>query len=245
MQINFWPNTPYYVIWFFAFIFIIYFSVLFILNWKKKKAQIEAIKSRLKSTEVTEEQKRLLAFWAILFLHRFEKIYDLLPEWRIDMHVYWLKNWWWIENEFSAKSTISTLLNLEKSKEFDKFLFYENSDLQKIKKQIAKDLKKDISEIDTIKSTYAWDLTRAANLTKWCFWCSYLKEDEMWNYLEKISRIAEEKWENWDEYIISFLLGRTIQGFELYEVSAEANWLLKDDEIREEKNPYKIYKFKK
>lgn len=244
MQINFWPNTPYYVIWFFATIFIIYFAILFIFNWKKKKKQIESVKSRLKSTEITEEQKRFLTFGSILFVYRFEKILEILPETRLEMHIFWLANQWWISNPISAKDTIWELLSLKNSERLDNILIWNDSEVEKIKKNISKGLKIDISEVEAVKSTFAWDLVRAVSLSKWCFWCWFLTEDEMWNFMERASKIAEEKAENWKDYNVSFLFWRTLHWFELYEIVNEAEWLLNDEEIRKEKNPYKIYKIK-
>ena len=39
----------------------------------------------------------------------------------------------------------------------------------------------------------------------------------MWEVLNQVAAIAKEKGKNWQEYTISFLLGRTIQGFGLEE----------------------------
>ena len=73
----------------------------------------------------------------------------------------------------------------------------------------------ELAQVEAVKSAYAWDLCRAASLAKWCYWCQYISETEMWNILQKVSDIAKEQGKNWQEYTISFLLGRTIQGFDL------------------------------
>ena len=73
----------------------------------------------------------------------------------------------------------------------------------------------ELAQVEAVKSAYAWDLCRAASLAKWCYWCQYITETEMWDILQKVSEIAKEQGKNWQEYTISFLLGRTIQGFDL------------------------------
>ena len=85
----------------------------------------------------------------------------------------------------------------------------------KLQKQIAKGLGIEVAQVEAIKSAYAWDLCRAASLAKWCYWCQYLTETEMWDILQKVSDTAKEQGKGWQEYTISFLLGRTIQGFDL------------------------------
>ena len=84
-----------------------------------------------------------------------------------------------------------------------------------MQKQRAKGLGIEVAEVEAVKSAYAWDLCRAASLAKWCYWCKYLTEAEMWEVLNQVSAIAKEQGKNWHEYTISFLLGRTIQGFDL------------------------------
>lgn len=240
------PDKFPYIIWWILFgFFVLYLVILNRVNSSRKKKQIEEIKARLWNRELTEEQKRFLTFGSIIFVHRYEKILEILPESLIDEHKKWLEEQWWISNNLSAKATISSLINLNKSTEIDSILWAETKEILKIKNDIAKALKLDISEVNAVKSTYAWDVVRAVSLAKWCFWCGFLTADEMWNYMENAVKIAEEKWENWKEYNISFLLGRTIHGFELLHIQNEASWLLEDEKIwNKEDNPYKIYNFK-
>ena len=108
--------------------------------------------------------------------------------------------------------------------------------MSKIQKQIAKGLGIEVAEVEAVKSAYAWDLCRAASLAKWCYWCKYLTEAEMWEVLNQVSAIAKEQGKNWQEYTISFLLGRTIQGFDLEEfiILYNNNTIDKLDPIAEE-----------
>ena len=113
------------------------------------------------------------------------------------------------------EETISDLLAEKRSLQFRHLLTQTSPELSKIQKQIAKGLEIELAQVEAVKSAYAWDLCRAASLAKWCYWCQYINETEMWDILQKVSDTAKEQGKNWQEYTISFLLGRTIQGFDL------------------------------
>lgn len=164
---------------------------------------------------LTEEQIRLLTFGAILTYYRGENLLNLIPTEILETYQKELRRQWEITDTASAKETISDLLAQKRSLQFRHLLTQTSPELSKIQKQIAKGLEIELAQVEAVKSAYAWDLCRAASLAKWCYWCQYITETEMWDILQKVSEIAKEQGKNWQEYTISFLLGRTIQGFDL------------------------------
>ena len=164
---------------------------------------------------LTEEQIRLLTFGAILTYYRGENLLNLIPTEILETYQKGLRRQWEITDTASAKETISDLLAQKRSLQFRHLLTQTSPELSKIQKQIAKGLEIELAQVEAVKSAYAWDLCRAASLAKWCYWCQYITETEMWDILQKVSEIAKEQGKNWQEYTISFLLGRTIQGFDL------------------------------
>ena len=164
---------------------------------------------------LTEEQIRLLTFGAILTYYRGENLLNLIPSEILETYQKGLRRQWEITDTASAKETISDLLAEKRSLQFRHLLTQTSPELSKIQKQIAKGLEIELAQVEAVKSAYAWDLCRAASLAKWCYWCQYITETEMWDILQKVSEIAKEQGKNWQEYTISFLLGRTIQGFDL------------------------------
>ena len=164
---------------------------------------------------LTEEQIRLLTFGAILTYYRGENLLNLIPTEILETYQKGLRRQWEITDTASAKETISDLLAQKRSLQFRHLLTQTSPELSKIQKQIAKGLEIELAQVEAVKSAYAWDLCRAASLAKWCYWCQYITETEMWDILQKVPDTAKEQGKNWQEYTISFLLGRTIQGFDL------------------------------
>ena len=182
-------------------------------TYAKKRLQGQI--GHINQTLLTEEQKRLLTYGAILAYYRGESLTSLMPKEVLDRYQFGLRQQWEITDTASAKETIGDLLAQKRSLQFRHLLTETSPELSKIQKQIAKGLGIEVAEVEAVKSAYAWDLCRAASLAKWCYWCKYLTEAEMWEVLNQVSAIAKEQGKNWQEYTISFLLGRTIQGFDL------------------------------
>lgn len=182
-------------------------------TYAKKRLQGQI--GHISQTPLTEEQKRLLTYGAILAYYRGESLTSLMPKEVLDRYQFGLRQQWEITDTASAKATIADLLAQKRSLQFRHLLTETSPELSKIQKQIAKGLGIEVAEVEAVKSAYAWDLCRAASLAKWCYWCKYLTEAEMWEVLNQVAAIAKEQGKNWHEYTISFLLGRTIQGFDL------------------------------
>jgi Protein of unknown function (DUF1266) len=179
----------------------------------------------VEAVSLTEAQKSSLAYGAILSNHRGE---DILGFQRIDSlkeHFEGLSQQWGIASPDGAKQTLESLLALRKSSELDQTLAANDDKVQEIKGQIRSELKLTAATIEQTKSTYAWDTCRAASLAKWCYWCGYLTSDEALTYVARAAKIARERGSNWTDYTVSFLLGRTIQGFDINDVIVGASQL--------------------
>ena len=191
------------------------FALQIYINKAYTKKHLQKQIGHINQNPLTEEQIRLLTFGAILTYYRGENLLNLIPTEILETYQKGLRRQWEITDTASAKETISDLLAEKRSLQFRHLLTQTSPELSKIQKQIAKGLEIELAQVEAVKSAYAWDLCRAASLAKWCYWCQYITETEMWDILQKVSEIAKEQGKNWQEYTISFLLGRTIQGFDL------------------------------
>ncbi|MEB3015654.1 DUF1266 domain-containing protein [Capnocytophaga ochracea] len=191
------------------------FALKIYVNKVYTKKHLQKQIGHINQNPLTEEQIRLLTFGAILTYYRGENLLNLIPSEILETYQKGLRRQWEITDTASAKETISDLLAQKRSLQFRHLLTQTSPELSKIQKQIAKGLEIELAQVEAVKSAYAWDLCRAASLAKWCYWCQYITETEMWDILQKVSEIAKEQGKNWQEYTISFLLGRTIQGFDL------------------------------
>ena len=191
------------------------FALQIYINKAYTKKHLQKQIGHINQNPLTEEQIRLLTFGAILTYYRGENLLNLIPTEILETYQKGLRRQWEITDTASAKETISDLLAQKRSLQFRHLLTQTSPELSKIQKQIAKGLEIELAQVEAVKSAYAWDLCRAASLAKWCYWCQYITETEMWDILQKVSDIAKEQGKNWQEYTISFLLGRTIQGFDL------------------------------
>ncbi len=203
----------------------------------KTKKQLDQFTQNHSQFQLSPEQKRQLVFGAILACYRNEKILDVVPNRSLNPYVKGLKNQWDIYDHSSAIVRLNGLLDLSTSSEYDKFLEEEDIDLIRIKFNIATELGLVLDDVKSVKSTYAWDTSRLASLAKWSYWAGHISEQEMWDYLNKAAQKAGEIGQNWKEYTISFLLGRTIQGFDLDDLIVTTKQLYYSDKSVSDKFP--------
>ncbi|RPD90708.1 DUF1266 domain-containing protein [Aureibaculum marinum] len=231
-------ENTYYIMGGIAIVSAIYliFAITFVR--KRKKKQLEKF-ANIKP--LNRNEKHALVFGAILFYHRGEDILEIKPKDSIDTYKNGLRDSWEITNKEEAFETINNLISLERSKEFDPYLEQPSSDLITIQKKIAKGLKLELEEVQKTKSTFAWDTCRSVSLTKWCFWCGYLSEQECWELINKAVKVAQSLGSNWKNYTISFLLGRTMQGFDLDDVIIESEQLLSGKTLFGKKEYLSVY----
>ena len=209
-----------------ACLFAAYFAVLFVYMKRKKARQLDEFKSKHSGNPLDEQQKRALAFGGILFSNRFEKILTILPEDDLNTYVAGLKNQWEIENSSDAKEALENLLNLTKSKDIDSFLEGSPEQVKTAQKEISKELGIPLASVEATRSTFGWDTMRAVTLARGCNGAGYLTEQETWEFIHKAAGIASTLGKSWDDYTVSFLLGRTIHGFDLEDIGSMAKYIL-------------------
>lgn len=177
---------------------------------------------------LSEKKRKLLAYGVILAYHKREDLLGINPKanTNVDEYAVGLKNQWEISNSEEAHERINALIVLNRSKEFDAVLIESPASVEKIRKKIEKELKIDLDEVKETTSTYAWDIGRVIPLIKWCYWVGYINEMECWSYMNEASEVAKQKGKNWTDYTVSFLLGRTMQGFDMDDICVEAYLVL-------------------
>ena len=67
-------------------------------------------------------------------------------------------------------------------------------------------------EKDLIIGTDAWDFGRIVFVARVCYTLGYISESEAWRYITQIARMAKQKFNNWDSYATSYMLGRAMWG---------------------------------
>lgn len=194
------------------------------------------ITSFLKNKKIIEKQSKEplstaqqkgLALGSILFAMKGESLQAFFPaNTNTFFYSFGLKRQWDITNSAEAKDTIMALLARERTLEYDHLIEDKAINLDLIHKSISRKIEIPVEKIKDTASTYAWDLARAASLSKWCYWCGYITEEETWDFILTASNTATELGSDWQDYTISFLLGRTLQGFDLDDVGSIAKALL-------------------
>ncbi|WP_088840915.1 DUF1266 domain-containing protein [Listeria sp. ILCC797] len=65
-----------------------------------------------------------------------------------------------------------------------------------------------LQSADKVKIYGAFDLERLGYIVRVCFSVGFLTEDQAWNCLEQLWEDSTEHFENWDDYMVSFLNGQ-------------------------------------
>ena len=201
-------------------VLIIAFIVFEIVSRFFAKKNLKAFLASHPQTPLTEEKKRLLVFGAILSCYRSEDILSIITDNNMNVYKTGLQEQWGINGREDALETLNALLNLEQSTELDEVLAQRGSSEELIELQtlIADGLKTDLAQVRTTTSTYAWDVCRLVSLAKWCYWLQYISEAEMWKYLNEGAVKASSLGKDWNDYTVSFLMGRAIQGFDTEDI---------------------------
>lgn len=139
--------------------------------------------------------------------------------------------------EVSEKDFLIYLVSIDAIKpEIPEKYLLDNKEYVKAQKKSIKAIKpKNVKEI---YSTYGWDIVRLVALTKWSFWLGYISREEMDNYFSQAVSLVEKNGESWEEYGVSFLLGRTLDGFDIDDIAGETGYTV--HKILEKQNvPFK------
>lgn len=214
-------------------------------NFQMKRArrkELEEFNSRYSGKPLGENHQRAMAYGAVLARSRGESTLSIIPKERIETYREGMKKSRNIVDEQSAVAALNALLQLQNSVNFDEFIrtHEANKDLNRIYARISRELDLPEEEVKLVRSTYAWDISRAVNVAKWCFWIGYLTESQFYGCLDRCNEIVGRLGKDWTEYTCSFLLGRSIQGFKPEEVIPAAKDLLaaiKDGTDVKEDNP--------
>ena len=220
-------------------------------NFQMKRArrkELEEFNSRYSGKPLGENHQRAMAYGAVLARSRGESTLSIIPKERIETYREGMKKSRNIVDEQSAVAALNALLQLQNSVNFDEFIrtHEANKDLNRIYARISRELDLPEEEVKLVRSTYAWDISRAVNVAKWCFWIGYLTESQFYGCLDRCNEIVGRLGKDWTEYTCSFLLGRSIQGFKPEEVIPAAKDLLaaiKDGaDVKEGNSDLSIYR---
>ncbi|PNE27814.1 hypothetical protein BHU09_10910, partial [Tannerella sp. oral taxon 808] len=187
---------------------------------RARRKELEEFNSRYSGKPLGENHQRAMVYGAVLARSRGESVLSMIPKARIETYREGMKKSWNIIDEQSAVASINALLQLQKSSSFDEFIrtHETNKELNRIYARISRELDLPEEEVKMVRSTYAWDICRAVNVAKWCFWIGYLTESQFYGCLDRCNEIVARIGKDWTEYTCSFLLGRCIQGFKPEEV---------------------------
>ncbi len=220
-------------------------------NFQMKRArrkELEEFNSRYSGKPLGENHQRAMAYGAVLARSRGESTLSIIPKERIETYREGMKKSRNIVDEQSAVAALNALLQLQNSVNFDEFIrtHEANKELNRIYARISRELDLPEEEVKLVRSTYAWDISRAVNVAKWCFWIGYLTESQFYGCLDRCNEIVGRLGKDWTEYTCSFLLGRSIQGFKPEEVIPAAKDLLaaiKDGaDVKEGNSDLSIYR---
>ena len=195
---------------------------------RARRKELEEFNLRYSGKPLGENHQRAMVYGAVLARSRGESVLSMIPKERIETYREGMKKSWNIIDEQSAVASINALLQLQKSSGFDEFIrtHETNKELNRIYARISRELDLPEEEVKMVRSTYAWDICRAVNVAKWCFWIGYLTESPFYGCLDRCNEIVARIGKDWTEYTCSFLLGRCIQGFKPEEVLPAAKELL-------------------
>lgn len=65
-------------------------------------------------------------------------------------------------------------------------------------------------EDDLKIGTDAWDFGRIVFVARVCFTLGYITESQAWHYINEIVKLTKKKFNNWEDYATSYMLGRAM-----------------------------------
>lgn len=163
------------------------------------------------SAALTREQKRLMVFELLpAYLDGDPLLTPVAPQGRLSEIMVNLQVMYRIQGRDSAVQMIEYLLSGQRSARLDDKLIADRKPLKEIRQTVADILGIDVAKVDRVPSTYAWDLAGAAHLAKHAYWCGFLTEAQLWEYLADTARLADQLGRDWHEYTLSYMLGALI-----------------------------------
>lgn len=183
--------------------------------------------NRAETSELTEEQLRLLALGAPILVYNGERVNTIACESELETVRNTLESWWDVTDHDSTFHIAKWLLDEGYHADADNLLQSLGSEgLKHLLANGAEDENETAEEVRLImltmleneycteenlpKSALAWDLVRMVNLARWSHLCDYISEEEMWQIMQAASDAAHEHFASWEEYGLSFIFGRGV-----------------------------------
>lgn len=191
------------------------------------KQELAAFNQANPCRQLTAQQQHALAFAAPLFLHAQLPVTSLTAQCQFPyFSISWLKHWladqWEINDTASACQVLEQKLSLEQSQRLDRLMHSQITRRQSVfnKMQQAQPELFSLAIFERSRSTYALDTCFAIGLARHCYWAGFLKQAEMWQYIERAVHIAQQLGIDWPDYACSILLGfefAEIEDFDWFE----------------------------
>lgn len=220
----------------YVFLVLVAFSggYLFFRKWQGQRArdkQIGVFREKHEGVALELYQQRALTSGAILSCSLGENILSFIPTERPDIYKRGLLQQWGISDRVSAEEVLVDFIQLKKSKAFDEFIHthWNHKEVRKIYKKISEELNLPEDYVNSIRSTYAWDVARIVGVSKWSYWVGYVDEEKLLDCFKDSARLLDQLGHDWTSYTCSFLLGRCIQGYDMKGVLVAAQQLLNPD----------------
>ena len=186
--------------------------------------------NRMETSELTEDQLRLLALGAPILVYNGERVNTIACESELETVRNTLESWWDVTDHDSTfhiaewllkeghHADADNLLQSIGSEGLERFL-EDGGEMTKDGGETGKDVRlimltmlenEYCTEEELPRTALAWDLVRMVNLARWACLCGYISEEEMWQIMRTASDAAHKRFASWNEYGLSFIFGRGV-----------------------------------
>ncbi|OJG98358.1 hypothetical protein RV18_GL003259 [Enterococcus termitis] len=123
------------------------------------------------------------------------------------------KQWWGVSNRSEMLEMVDDLSvgAVHTPRYIMQTFDFDHPIVESLITQINKEMEMEFLTIEDFKrcqTVLAWDLERGANLARTSVGIGYFSERETYEYLRVITKTAQESFQSWKEYIVSFISGR-------------------------------------
>jgi Protein of unknown function (DUF1266) len=151
-----------------------------------------------------------------------------------------LKEWWGIDSTASATETLDWLVQAG-HRIFFPVIYQAFTSPEAMQENIIRnqgyryeeDTTKALSQLKNLKDTFqflkndkvvskdselqqfgigAWDFGRIVMVTRWCFDCGYITEQQAWKYIDEANVLAKSSYFSWSDFSKSYVIGRAVWG---------------------------------
>lgn len=171
--------------------------------------------------QISKEKQQMLAYGAVLTVRNNDNFIRLGTDITSDKEV--LKNYWKIDNRKIALTALEYLVNEGHRSFADEILIILKNDrsneyigldhakflYEQCNKMLISEFNIDKKILNKVTTT-AWDSDRLVNVARWCYDAKYISEEEAWKYIEKAKIMAQNSFDSWEEYYVSYVYGRSL-----------------------------------